>query len=99
MQESFNKVPEVTLAFWVIKILATTLGETGGDTVTMTLDWGYVAGVILFGVALVVLVARKSSPRVSTRACTGRPSWPRRRSAPRSPTSRTDRWASATPAD
>ena len=31
-----SKVPEVTLGFWVIKILATTLGETGGDTVTMT---------------------------------------------------------------
>ncbi len=31
--ESFNKVPEATLAFWIIKIAATTLGETGGDTV------------------------------------------------------------------
>jgi uncharacterized membrane-anchored protein len=51
------KVPAVTLGFWVIKILATTLGETGGDTVTMTLDWGYVAGVVLFGVTLIVLVA------------------------------------------
>ncbi|RUP06951.1 MAG: hypothetical protein EKK34_02465 [Mycobacterium sp.] len=51
------KVPAVTAGFWVIKILATTLGETGGDTVTMTLNWGYVAGVVLFGVALVVLVA------------------------------------------
>ena len=44
-----GKVPEVTLAFWVLKILATTLGETGGDTVTMTLNWGYLAGVVLFG--------------------------------------------------
>ena len=52
-----TKVPAVTFGFWVIKILATTLGETGGDTVTMTLNWGYVAGVALFGVALVVLVA------------------------------------------
>jgi len=34
-----NKVPEVTLGFWVIKILATTLGETGGETVTMTWTW------------------------------------------------------------
>ncbi|BBZ46707.1 COG4705 family protein [Mycobacterium parmense] len=51
------KVPAVTLGFWVIKILATTLGETGGDTVTMTLNWGYVAGVALFGVGLLVLVA------------------------------------------
>ena len=41
-----SKVPEVTLGFWIIKIAATTLGETGGDSVTMTLNW-----------ALVVLVA------------------------------------------
>ena len=44
MPKSFNKIPEVTLVFWIIKIAATTLGETGGDTVTMTLDWGYLAG-------------------------------------------------------
>ncbi len=52
-----SKVPEVTLVFWVIKIAATTLGETGGDAVTMTLDWGYLAGTALFLSALVVLVA------------------------------------------
>jgi uncharacterized membrane-anchored protein len=52
-----SKVPEVTLLFWILKIAATTLGETGGDTVTMTLDWGYLAGVALFLVALIVLVA------------------------------------------
>ena len=51
-----SKVPEVTLTFWLIKILATTLGETGGDTVTMTLHWGYLAGTALFLVALVALV-------------------------------------------
>ena len=56
MSESLNKIPEVTLAFWIIKIAATTLGETGGDTVTMTLGWGYLAGTALFFVALVVLV-------------------------------------------
>ena len=56
-KQTSTKVPAVTLGFWVIKILATTLGETGGDTVTMTLNWGYLAGVVLFGVALVVLVA------------------------------------------
>lgn len=54
--DSFSKVPEVTLTFWVIKILATTLGETGGDTVTMTLDWGYLAGTALFLGLLIVLV-------------------------------------------
>ena len=46
--QALSKVPEVTLVFWVIKIAATTLGETGGDTVTMTLNWGYLAGTVLF---------------------------------------------------
>jgi uncharacterized membrane-anchored protein len=55
-KQALSKVPAVTLGFWVIKILATTLGETGGDTVTMTLDWGYLAGVTLFGGVLVALV-------------------------------------------
>lgn len=52
-----SKVPEVTLGFWIIKIAATTLGETGGDTVTMTLNWGYLAGTCLFLAAMIVLVA------------------------------------------
>jgi uncharacterized membrane-anchored protein len=56
MSESSNKVPEVTLTFWIIKIAATTLGETGGDTVTMTLNWGYLAGTALFLATLAVLV-------------------------------------------
>ncbi|MDF2117918.1 hypothetical protein PY365_20305 [Roseiarcaceae bacterium H3SJ34-1] len=53
---ALSKVPEVTLGFWIIKILATTLGETGGDTVTMTLKWGYLAGTALFAVLLVGFV-------------------------------------------
>src|ERR1700734_896819 len=56
-KQALTKVPAVTLGFWVIKVLATTLGETGGDTVTMTLNWGYAAGVALFGTTLVALVA------------------------------------------
>src|ERR1022692_721706 len=56
MSETLNKVPEVTLAFWIIKIAATTLGETGGDTVTMTLNWGYLAGTALFVALLILLV-------------------------------------------
>ncbi|MEZ5827570.1 MAG: hypothetical protein R3D30_09060 [Hyphomicrobiales bacterium] len=51
-----SKVPEVTLGFWIIKILATTLGETGGDTVTMTMDLGYLAGTAIFLVVLIALV-------------------------------------------
>jgi uncharacterized membrane-anchored protein len=60
-KQALSKVPAVTLGFWVIKILATTLGETGGDTVTMTLDWGYLAGVTLFGAVLVALVVAQIS--------------------------------------
>jgi uncharacterized membrane-anchored protein len=52
-----SKVPEVTLTFWVIKIAATTLGETGGDSVTMTLNWGYLVGSAIFLALLVVTVA------------------------------------------
>ena len=56
MTASPSKVPEVTLAFWIVKIAATTLGETAGDTLSMTLQWGYLASTALFVVALVVLV-------------------------------------------
>jgi uncharacterized membrane-anchored protein len=53
---ALSKVPEVTLVFWIIKIAATTLGETGGDTVTMTFRWGYLDGTFLFLAALVAFV-------------------------------------------
>src|SRR5580658_8642901 len=53
---ALSKVPEVTLTFWVIKIAATTLGETGGDSVTMTLNWGYLIGSAIFMSLLVALV-------------------------------------------
>jgi uncharacterized membrane-anchored protein len=73
---TLSKVPAITFGFWIIKILATTLGETGGDTVTMSwlgettdnaVPGGYLIGTVLFGVALVVLVllqirARRFSP-------------------------------------
>lgn len=51
-----SKVPAVTLGFWVIKILATTLGETGGDSVSMTFKLGYLIGTAIFAVLLIVLV-------------------------------------------
>ena len=62
-----NKVPEVTLAFWIIKICATTLGETGGDAVSMTLGLGYLAATGLFfaaflGVAAGQIAARRYHP-------------------------------------
>lgn len=52
-----SKVPTVTLSFWIIKILATTLGETGGDTVSMTLNLGYLAATAIFLTVLALLVA------------------------------------------
>lgn len=55
--EALSKVPAVTLTFWIIKIVATTLGETGGDTVSMTLNLGYLVGTAIFATLLVVLVA------------------------------------------
>jgi len=56
MQKALSKVPEVTLLFWVIKILATTLGETGGDAVSMSMDLGYLLSTGIFAVIFVVAV-------------------------------------------
>ena len=46
--ETLSKVPAITLGFWAIKILATTLGEVGGDAVTMSMNLGYLLGTVLF---------------------------------------------------
>jgi uncharacterized membrane-anchored protein len=67
VKDALSKVPEVTLVFWIIKVAATTLGETGGDSVTMTFNWGYLAGTLFFLGFLVVLViaqilAKKFNP-------------------------------------
>jgi uncharacterized membrane-anchored protein len=51
-----SKVPHVTLAFWVVKILATTLGETGGDAISMTLNLGYAVSSVVFIALFVVAV-------------------------------------------
>lgn len=53
---AYTKVPAVTLTFWIIKIAATTLGETGGDTVTMTMNLGYLVGTAIFATLLVLFV-------------------------------------------
>src|ERR1700736_5216775 len=50
-----SKVPEVTLIFWMIKIAATTLGETGGDAVSMTFNLGYFLSTALFAALFLVL--------------------------------------------
>jgi uncharacterized membrane-anchored protein len=51
-----SKVPEVTLTFWIIKIAATTLGETGGDAVSMSMQLGYLAGTGIFAVLFLLAV-------------------------------------------
>ncbi|TWB45279.1 COG4705 family protein [Nitrospirillum pindoramense] len=57
------KVPQVTLMFWVIKIAATTLGETGGDAVTLSMGLGYLAGTAVFAVAFAAAVAAQIGAR------------------------------------
>jgi len=59
-----SKVPQVTLAFWIIKLLATTVGETGGDAVSMTLDLGYaVASLIYLAFFAITLTTQVASSR------------------------------------
>ena len=57
LRAGLSKVPEVTLVFWVIKIAATTLGETGGDALSMSLKVGYAVSTLIFLVPFFVLVA------------------------------------------
>ena len=79
-QDLVAKVPQVTFLFWVIKILATTLGETGGDAVTMS--WlrettdeakgtGYLIGTAIFGVIFVAAVLVQMRAKNFTRFSTG----------------------------
>jgi uncharacterized membrane-anchored protein len=56
MDNAISKVPAVTLGFWIVKIFATTLGETGGDAVTMTLGLGYLIGTVIFGAVLIAAI-------------------------------------------
>ncbi|MGE7139223.1 hypothetical protein ACQKIE_16470 [Luteibacter sp. NPDC031894] len=55
-KEIVSKVPEVTLAFWIVKILATTLGETGGDAVSMSMQLGYLLSTGIFALVFAVAV-------------------------------------------
>lgn len=64
---ALSKVPEVTLLFWILKIVATTLGETGGDAVSMSMGLGYLTGTAIFGAIFVVavtaqIIARRFHP-------------------------------------
>lgn len=58
-----NKVPAITLAFWLIKIVATTLGETGGDAVSMSMNLGYAVASLIFIAAFAVTVAAQLAAR------------------------------------
>ncbi len=54
---AFSKVPEVALGFWIIKIAATTMGETGGDALSMSLNLGYALSTVILFLPFIVLVA------------------------------------------
>ena len=62
-QEIASKVPEVTLIFWIIKILATTLGETGGDAVSMSMNLGYLVSTGIFGILFIASVIAQVSAK------------------------------------
>jgi uncharacterized membrane-anchored protein len=63
-EEILSKVPEVTLIFWIIKILATTLGETGGDAVSMSMNLGYLVSTGIFGMIFIgAVIAQVSAKR------------------------------------
>lgn len=55
LDRSFNKVPPITMGFWLIKVLATTLGETAGDTASMSMGLGYLASSVIFLSTLIIL--------------------------------------------
>lgn len=68
-QELLSKVPQVTLAFWIVKILATTLGETGGDALSMSMNLGYLVSTGIFAAIFAIavsiqIVAKKFHPAI-----------------------------------
>ncbi len=69
---ALSKIPEVTLGFWVIKIFATTLGEVGGNAVTMQLGFGYLIGSAIFAAVLIVLVGAQITAKQFGLSCIGR---------------------------
>ena len=60
-EQLWGKAPEAALVFWVIKILATTLGETGGDAVTMSMNLGYLVGTAIFAAVFILAVGAQIS--------------------------------------
>src|SRR6476469_948716 len=69
IEKTLSKVPHVTFVFWLIKIAATTLGETGGDAVSMSMNLGYLVGTAIFATifvaaVLVQIMAKKFHPLI-----------------------------------
>lgn len=62
-QQSLAKVPEVTLGFWIIKIAATTLGETGGDALSMSMNLGYLVSTAIFAAIFLIAVSAQIKAR------------------------------------
>jgi uncharacterized membrane-anchored protein len=62
-EDGLSKVAAVTFGFWIIKIIATTLGEVGGDAVTMSMNLGYLAGSLIFAAIFIVAVAAQISAK------------------------------------
>ena len=105
MMTFISKVPAVTLVFWIIKVLCTTLGETGGDAVTMSFlgettpeatGSGYLIGTAVFGVIFIIAVAWQINASKFIHSFTGLRSSPQRRSARHWPIILRARTASAT---
>jgi len=70
-----RKLPHVTLLFWILKIIAVTLGETAGDLFGITLQVGYVATALIFLVFFLVVLVAQVRANDSTLPCSGRSSW------------------------
>jgi uncharacterized membrane-anchored protein len=68
-----SKVAAVSFSFWLVKILSTTLGETGGDAVTMSMNLGSLKGTLIFTAIFLVAVMARFWPRSSTVSFTGLP--------------------------
>ena len=80
---SLNKIAEITVFFWVAKVIATTLGETGGDFIAQTLDFGYVIGFLITVVLLAAVLFAQVRSDTYRPPCSGPPSPPRPPPAPK----------------
>jgi uncharacterized membrane-anchored protein len=63
LEASVAKVPAITLGFWIIKIAATTLGETAGDAVTLSMNLGYLTGTLIFAGILIATLSAQIAAR------------------------------------